>query len=130
MYCLDTDFLVAWLRKNEEAHAFAERLQLEHVELCSTPISLTELFYGFHLNGKEDEREVLEELASSLGLLAFDSLAASIAGKTMAALQKSGTPIGDADAMIAALALRHNQTLVTRNLKHFGRIPNLKVAEW
>ncbi len=130
MYCLDTDFLVAWLRRNEEAHAFMERLQLDYAECCTTPITLTELFRGFHLHGTEAEREVLEELVDSLGILVFDAPASETAGRLLAELERAGQSIGDFDAMIAALALRHNRTLVTRNAKHFKRVPNLQVMEW
>jgi len=33
--------------------------------------------------------------------------------------------IGDFDILIAATALHHDLTLVTRNRRHFERIPNL-----
>ena len=35
--------------------------------------------------------------------------------------------IGDFDALIAATALHHRLTLVTRNLRHFGRISDLSL---
>jgi tRNA(fMet)-specific endonuclease VapC len=38
--------------------------------------------------------------------------------------------IGRADLLIAAIALTHRATLITRNLKHFQRVPGLKVASW
>ncbi len=129
-YCLDTDYLIALLRKDEQAHAFAERLQLEQAELCTTPISLTELFKGSYLSGKETELELIEDLATDLGLLVFDAPAAQLAGRLLAEFKSQGQGIGEADTLIAALALRHNKTLVTRNVKHFQRVPNLKVVEW
>ena len=45
-----------------------------------------------------------------------------------------GQPIGRADPMIAAIALRHDLVLVTGNLSHFQRIPalgySLKLDNW
>ena len=38
--------------------------------------------------------------------------------------------IGRADLFIASVALANDATLVTRNLKHFRRVPNLKVVNW
>ena len=35
--------------------------------------------------------------------------------------------IGDMDILIAATALEHDLTLLTRNLKHFQHVPDLKV---
>jgi tRNA(fMet)-specific endonuclease VapC len=42
-------------------------------------------------------------------------------------LKKAGTPIPDNDLWIAALALEHDLTLVTRD-KHFQHIPQLLLA--
>ena len=38
--------------------------------------------------------------------------------------------IGRADLLIASVALGNDATLVTRNLRHFRRVPNLKVVNW
>ena len=45
-------------------------------------------------------------------------------------LLTKGQPIGNNDAMIAAHARRLNRVLVTNNLKHFSRVPKLKVENW
>ncbi len=44
--------------------------------------------------------------------------------------QKKLKKIGRQDLLIGCIALTHNATLVTRNLKHFRQIPNLKVESW
>ena len=36
--------------------------------------------------------------------------------------------IGDLDTLIAATALEHDLTLLTRNARHFSRIPNLRLS--
>jgi tRNA(fMet)-specific endonuclease VapC len=38
--------------------------------------------------------------------------------------------IGRADLLIACIALAHDATLVTRNLRHFQRVPKLRVTNW
>jgi len=45
-------------------------------------------------------------------------------------LHKHGLLISDADILIAATTLAHNLTLVTGNLDHFNRIPNLISESW
>lgn len=38
--------------------------------------------------------------------------------------------IGRADLLIASIALANRATLVTRNVRHFQRISNLKLENW
>src|SRR5687768_10872469 len=42
-------------------------------------------------------------------------------------LRQRGLPLEDPDLLIAATALHHDLTLVTRNRRHFDRIPGLKL---
>jgi tRNA(fMet)-specific endonuclease VapC len=37
---------------------------------------------------------------------------------------------GHADLLIACIALAHDATLVTRNLRHFRHVPKLRVTNW
>ncbi|WP_349645226.1 type II toxin-antitoxin system VapC family toxin [Candidatus Parabeggiatoa sp. HSG14] len=47
-----------------------------------------------------------------------------------ASLRKKGRPTGETDALIAAIALAHNATLVTDNIKHFQNIDGLVLENW
>src|SRR2546423_14731325 len=42
-------------------------------------------------------------------------------------LRRKGQIIGDFDILIASTAIHHHLTLVTRNIKDYQRIPNLKL---
>lgn len=44
------------------------------------------------------------------------------------ALRRQGMLIPDMDLLIAATALEHDLTLVTRNLRHFARVPELRLV--
>ncbi len=72
----------------------------------------------------------LDELLSGHAVLGFDTESADWAARIYHDLRSSGTLIEDADLLIAATALRHDATLVTRNIKHFQRIPGLKLIDW
>lgn len=72
----------------------------------------------------------LSRLLQPMHSLPFDSDCARHAASLRAALEASGTPIGEHDTLIAATALRHQGTLVTRNLREFNRVPGLQVQSW
>ena len=44
-------------------------------------------------------------------------------------LRATGQTIGDTDILIAATAIEHDLTLVTRNRRHYDRIPDLTLYE-
>ncbi len=58
----------------------------------------------------------------------FDE-AAGEALERLAKVKKLKT-IGRADLLISSIALANSATLVTRNLKHFRRVPDLLLENW
>lgn len=73
---------------------------------------------------------VLELFLEPLHELAFDSRCADAAGLIRADLKRLGMPIGPLDTLIAGSAVAHNLTLVTRNVREFGRVPGLTYENW
>ena len=59
----------------------------------------------------------------------WDSNAARRYADLRAALEIAGTPMGNLDMRIAAHALAAEAILVT-NDRSFGRLKNLKIADW
>lgn len=72
----------------------------------------------------------LERLLRPLQHLPFDSACAVQAARVRATLEAQGQPIGPHDLLIAATALRYQGTLVSRNLREFGRVPDLQCVDW
>jgi tRNA(fMet)-specific endonuclease VapC len=72
--------------------------------------------------------EVLNRLLVSLPVLALDEATMRHYGEIRSTLRRQGILIGAPDILIAATAVQHDLTLVTRNVKHFSRIPELQLA--
>jgi tRNA(fMet)-specific endonuclease VapC len=72
----------------------------------------------------------LTQLLRPMQLLPFDSDCAAHAARIRVHLEAAGTPIGPHDTLIAATALRHQATLVTRNSREFSRVPGLQWLSW
>ncbi|WP_310889368.1 type II toxin-antitoxin system VapC family toxin [Delftia sp. UME58] len=63
-------------------------------------------------------------------ILPWDARAANQHGQLRAYLRAQDSPIGDFDEMIAAHALALDAILVTDNVRHFERIPGLRIENW
>ena len=63
-------------------------------------------------------------------MLPFDVAAARRYGEVRAELERLGTPLAEADLRIGAIALSRGLTVVTGNVRHFQRIPELSVENW
>lgn len=72
----------------------------------------------------------LAQLLRPIRILPFDSDCAAQAALLRAELEAAGTPIGPHDTLIAATTLRHQATLVTRNVREFSRVPGLQWLNW
>lgn len=71
-----------------------------------------------------------EQFLSVVGTLPFDAAAGRRAADLRIALERNGEAIGPMDMLIAATALALGATLVTRNVREFGRVPGLTVINW
>jgi len=123
--------LVALVRGEPEAVKRAEEIDSEGLRKTTTPINAFELYLGAHLSEKREENlRLVRDLLLSLQLLEFDERSCDTAGVIAANLMKLGKPIGARDSMIAGMALRFEQPLLTRNTEHFSRIRGLRVRMW
>jgi tRNA(fMet)-specific endonuclease VapC len=131
MVCLDTDFMVALLRGDPQAAAKAKELDKRGTRVATTPVNAFELFLGAHRSERREENVTrVLELLSSLETLEYDLWASEKAGSIAADLWSRGEPVGARDSMIAGIAMRHGEAILTRNVRHFSRIPLLRYEEW
>lgn len=128
MTCLESTFLVDLLRSDQAATAVAESLDEAGERPSVTPVSAAEVWVGAEL-GTDPERAAAARLIESLTWHDFDRGSARLAGSIQAALVREGDEIGIADCMIAAMAIEHDETLVTRD-RVFERIPGLDLRTY
>ena len=123
MTIADTDVLIDYLAGKGEAGA-VERL-LRHGALKTTVISRFELLSGAK-NAKQLAR--LVQLLGAVPSLGMDDAAADAASEIRRSLERSGNPIGMADSLIAGIVTSNAGELLTRNRRHFERVPGLRLA--
>ena len=133
MYLLDTDILSNLLRRAPSTTLIAKLASVLPEHQFTSSITLGELIYGAYKlrPGSELLLERLQgRLLPNLPVLPFDEAAARRYGEVRAELERQGTPLGDADLRIGAIALARGFTVVTGNVRHFRRISQLPVENW
>jgi tRNA(fMet)-specific endonuclease VapC len=71
-----------------------------------------------------------ELIHRALVVLPFDEAAAAVHGPLRAQRERAGESIDEPDLRIASIALSRDLTLVTGNVRHFARVPDLAVENW
>ncbi len=127
MHVVDTDVCVDALRGEQGAIDELAALEREG-PLGVTTITAHELWQGaYRSRDPEGAAHAVHRFLSAFDLLDYDPDAAQVGGRLAADLGLAGTPIGDLDTMIAAIALSRGGTIVTRNVRHFRRVEGLPV---
>ncbi|MCL1961473.1 MAG: PIN domain-containing protein [Desulfovibrionaceae bacterium] len=129
IYMLDTSISSAAIRCQA---AVSDKLAtLPANAWCISAVTVAEHLYGL---AKRPEARTLARTVQAFLRVAdvrpWDSLAAQTEGQLRATLERQGTPLDAYDCMIAAHALSLGIVLVTDNIKHFDRVPNLTLENW
>lgn len=127
---LDTNICI-YIIKQQPVAVLKRFLEYQIGDIGISSITLTELRYGVAKSThKEKNTKALDEFITPLEVVSFDEEAARIYGDIRAALEKTGTPIGSMDMLIAAHAVSLGIPLVTNNSREFVRIPTLNIIDW
>jgi tRNA(fMet)-specific endonuclease VapC len=122
---LDTNMASAVLK--EEADVVA-RARQHHIYV--PVIVWGELYFGAYHSARASQNLAdIEVAAASVRTLDCTIETSRVYGQIKAALRAKGRPIPENDIWIAALAVQHGLTLVSRD-KHFQQIDGLAFEQW
>jgi predicted nucleic acid-binding protein len=128
-FLFDTDAISELLRKRP-APEYVEWLgKIPREEQFTSAIVIGELYKGA-FRSAETERHlenIQTRVLPALTVLPYDVAVARDFGRIQADLAQAGRGLADADLQIAATAIHHDLELVTGNLRHFHRIPGLRI---
>ena len=129
-YLFDTDAISETL-KPRPAGAYLRWLgRIPRADQFTSAVVIGELYKGaFRATHRARHLENIEtRVLEALTVLPYDIGVARVFGQVQAALEEAGRVIADADLQIAATALHHDLEIVTGNLRHFARVPGLRVC--
>ncbi|MEE8402940.1 MAG: type II toxin-antitoxin system VapC family toxin [Candidatus Hydrothermarchaeaceae archaeon] len=126
---LDTSIIINIERGNQEVIKLLDELVLDDANyVFISSVVLSEIFTGTYL--RADYKKAVKkakELFSLFEVVPLDAEIAEIIGEINAYLIANGLPIEYQDVAIAATFLsKKGEYLLTENVEHFSRIPELK----
>lgn len=127
MYLLDTNVIIEMLHGNRQIIEKIYSVGLSNCCVCE--MTIAELFFGAVKGGNPKNFEDIEVVRGLFSEKAVSPCFQEYAEARLILRQK-GKPVDLMDLFIASVALHHDYVLVTHNVDHFARIPNLKTADW
>jgi predicted nucleic acid-binding protein len=127
-YLLDTDYIVDYLVGRRDAITFLSSLIPDGVGISL--LTVGEIYEGIYY-GRDPQKgeEGFRHFLRLVEVVPFDQPIMQQFARIRGELRRKGKIIGDCDILIAATAMQHNLTLVTRNVKDYQRIPELHLYQ-
>lgn len=128
-FLFDTDAISELLRPRPLPNYVEWLRDVPREEQFTSAVVIGELYRGAyrsqarHLPLTNIEKRILPQVT----VLPYDVSIARVFGQIRAQLEEAGNILADADLQIAATAIYHGLELVTGNLRHFSRIPDLRI---
>lgn len=134
---LDTNVLSELLRTSPDAGVVAWFADQHADALFVSAVTQAEMLFGAALLPDGRRRAQLEQQLNAMfdedfarRVLPFDADAARIYASVVSSRRQAGRPISQFDAQIAAIALAHRASLVTRNVGDFEGCGLALVNPW
>lgn len=125
----DTTFLIDLQRealRGEPAAAFRFLESHGDAPVCISIVTYGEMAEGFSPEADGEFRDLMQPYR----VVGLSEKTAWRYGQVSRRLRESGAPLGDNDLWIACTALEMDTELVTRDRRHFDRIPGLRLVTY
>jgi predicted nucleic acid-binding protein len=129
VYLIDTDVLGDLINGQEYAIEFLDNV-LRPGFLLASAVTYAEVYAGVFASSDPDLTRARIEHFFATTHIEIVSLAgepARNAGLLYGSLVSRGLRTGLPDLLNASIAIVHDYTIVTRNVRHYVRVPNLKI---
>jgi predicted nucleic acid-binding protein len=127
---LDTDLIIRAERGNYDLTAFFARCG--PVPIWISAVTVAELYHGVERAAgqrRADRQKHVSLVLESVSTLPYTETTARIHARIWSQLASTGLAIGAPDFMIAATCLEHDLDLATFNVRHFCRVPGLRLID-
>ena len=131
-YLLDTNVISDFMRKDENVVKNVQRAMSKGNQIYICSMVYYEIVRGLKSANKFNRLKEFYAVYEGLYPLYFDRDNMDVVEKAIDIYDQlhKGQQIEDNDIFIAATAIVNDCVLVTANIKHFGRIEDLKIVNW
>lgn len=127
---LGTNIVSVLMRRDPIPSAKANEYLWEHHHLTFSIITQFEIICGLKAKSATTRLASFRKACAESEILPLTYEIVESASDIYAYLSRRGTPIEDADMLIAATALVHGMALATNNERHSSRITDLQIENW
>lgn len=128
-YLIDTDTLIFSFKKDKSVNR--NFMENKDIPMSISVISYGELVYGAEKSSNPQKNSIIvDHVKDIFPVIDINQGIINVFAKTKAQLEKKGNRIEDMDLLIAATAIYNDMILVTNNVSHFERIPELRIENW
>lgn len=125
-YLVDTDYVADYLKGYKTATTLLQKLLPQGLRISI--ITFAEVYEGIYFGHNRQAHEAgFRQFLTTTPVLGVTRSVAHQFALIRGDLRTKGSLILDPDLYIAATAIHHHLTIVTRNLKDYERIPHLKL---
>ncbi|WP_439639784.1 type II toxin-antitoxin system VapC family toxin [Nevskia sp.] len=128
-YLLDTN-IISSLAKLPQGPVLKHLKRAGEGSVCTSIVVACELRFGLAKSGSSKLATQVEAILAPLPILPLEAPVDEHYADIRASLEREGTPIVPNDLLIAAHARALGLTLVTDNVREFGRVAGLAVENW
>ncbi len=132
-WLLDTNILSEAMGPTPNQNVLDHLIRFENELAIPAPV-WHELRYGWQRmpdgQRKNGIGRYLQDVVGVLPILSYDAVAARIHAELRSNQERIGEIIPFVDGQIAAIAIAHGVTLITRNSKDFSKIAGLRLNNW
>ncbi len=127
-FLLDSDICIDTLKRRSNESLMAMVRSIRPEGLAISVITYGEVREGaLYSRQPQVDMKRWQQFTGGVDILQVTLAIADVWSELRGLLRSTGKPVGDNDLLIASTALFFQMTLISRNGKHFARIPGLRL---
>jgi tRNA(fMet)-specific endonuclease VapC len=128
MVLLDSDVIINFLRNDRKSVELIRGLKEKEENIRTTVLNGFELWKGAFRSGNNKSYSAVKKFLEEIEVVPLDRRSSKKSADIFEGLRKKGEMVDVLDVMIGAISIVNNEEILTNNIKHFEKIPGIKLG--